>query len=80
MRSARLINHEQLYVSISRPRLDAHVYTNYAQALSRAVTRNPKKEIALDAVKQRAQWLKAPPLTTDLHPASSPTRSLEIST
>jgi hypothetical protein len=53
MRSSRLVNREQLYVSISRGRLDARVYTNDAEALRLAVTRDPKKEIALDSVKQR---------------------------
>jgi len=53
MRSSRLVNREQLYVSISRGRIDARVYTNDAEALRLAVTRDPKKEIALDAVKQR---------------------------
>jgi ATP-dependent exoDNAse (exonuclease V) alpha subunit len=47
------VNREQLYVSISRGRLDARVYTNDAEALRLAVTRDPKKEIALDSVKQR---------------------------
>ena len=53
MRSSRLVNREQLYVSISRGRIDARVYTNDAEALRLAVTRDPKKEIALDSVKQR---------------------------
>jgi len=54
MRSAQLVNHEQFYVSISRARNDARVYTNDAQALRRAV-REPKKEIALDAVQPRGR-------------------------
>ena len=33
MRSSRLVNREQLYVSISRGRIDARVDTNDAQAL-----------------------------------------------
>jgi hypothetical protein len=47
------VSREQTYVSISRGRADARVYTDDAEALRRAVTRDPKKEIALDAVKQR---------------------------
>jgi ATP-dependent exoDNAse (exonuclease V) alpha subunit len=53
MRSARLVNREQLYVSVSRPRFDVRVYTDNAEALHHAVARDPKKEIALDVVKQR---------------------------
>jgi hypothetical protein len=33
--------------------LDVRVYTDDAKALRRAVTRAPKKEIALDAIKQQ---------------------------
>src|SRR5262249_22703100 len=53
MRSSRLVNREQLDVSVSRGRIDARVYTNHAETLRLAVTRDPKKEVALDAVKQR---------------------------
>ena len=53
MRSAQLVNRRQFYVSISRARHDARVYTDDAEALRRAVSREPKKEIALDVVKQR---------------------------
>jgi ATP-dependent exoDNAse (exonuclease V) alpha subunit len=52
VRSARLVNRKQFYVSISRARLDACVYTDDAKALRQAVGRESKKEIALDAVKQ----------------------------
>jgi ATP-dependent exoDNAse (exonuclease V) alpha subunit len=52
MRSARLVNREQLYVSESRARLDVRVYTDDVDALRQAVARDPKKAIALDAVKQ----------------------------
>ena len=53
MRSAQLVNRKQFYVSISRARHDARVYTDDAEALRRAVARAPRKEIALEAVKQR---------------------------
>jgi len=53
MRSAQLVNRKQFYGSISRPRHDARVYTDDAEAIRRAVSREPHKEIALDAVKQR---------------------------
>ena len=53
MRSAQLVNRRQFYVSISRARHDARIYTDDAEALRRAVSREPKKEIALDVVKQR---------------------------
>jgi hypothetical protein len=62
MRSAQLVNRKQFYVSISRALHDARVYTNDAKALRQAVGRESKKEIALDAVKQRpTQQLKQPP-------------------
>ena len=63
-RSARLVNREQLYVSISRPRIDARVYTDDLQALRRALGRDPKKEIALDLMKQRPTQELKPPTQT----------------
>jgi len=70
------VNREQLYVSISRGRIDAQVYTNNAEALRLAVTRDPKKEIALDAVKQRStQELKPQRNTTNLQPQQSQNQS-----
>jgi ATP-dependent exoDNAse (exonuclease V) alpha subunit len=53
MRSAQLVNRKQFYVSISRARHDARVYTDDAEALRRAVGRESHKEIALEAAKQR---------------------------
>jgi hypothetical protein len=53
MRSSRLVNREQLYVSASRGRIDVRVYTDDTEALRRAVSRDPKKEIALEAIKQQ---------------------------
>ncbi len=77
MRSVQLVNRKQFYVSISRARHDAHVYTDDAQALRRAVVREPKKEIALDAVKQRpTQELKPVRETSDLQPQQSQTQSI----
>lgn len=61
MRSARLVNREQLYVSVSRGRLDARIYTDDAEALRLAVTRDPKKEIALEAVTQPQEIPKLRP-------------------
>ena len=79
MRSSRLVNREQLYVSISRGRIDARVYTNDAEALRLAVTRDPKKEIALDAVKQRPTLaLKPQSSTTNLQPHQSQNQSAGI--
>jgi ATP-dependent exoDNAse (exonuclease V) alpha subunit len=79
MRSAQLVNRKQFYVSISRARNDARVYTDDTQALRRAVVREPKKAIALDAVKQRpTQELKPTPETSDLQPQKSQTQSLGI--
>jgi ATP-dependent exoDNAse (exonuclease V) alpha subunit len=76
MRSPRLVNREQQYVSISRPKIDARVYTDDIEALRRAVARDPKKEIALDAVKQRpTQELKPTRQTIHLQPQQSQTQS-----
>jgi conjugative relaxase-like TrwC/TraI family protein len=53
MRTAQLVNQKQFYVSISRARYDARLYTEDAQALRRVVAREPKKEIARDAIKEQ---------------------------
>ena len=45
MRSAQLVNRRQFYVSISRARHDARVYTDDAEALRRAVAREPKRNL-----------------------------------
>jgi ATP-dependent exoDNAse (exonuclease V) alpha subunit len=55
MRSAQLVNRKQFYVSISRARYDARLYTDDAQALRGAVAREPQKAIALDLVKKTRQ-------------------------
>jgi ATP-dependent exoDNAse (exonuclease V) alpha subunit len=52
-RSAQLVNRKQFYVSLSRARYDARLYTDDAPALRRAVTRDPEKAIALDVVQTR---------------------------
>ena len=43
MRSVKLVNRDQFYVSISRARHDAQVFTNDLQTLEPAVGRNPQK-------------------------------------
>jgi len=68
MRSAQLVNRKQFYVSISRARQDARVYTDDAQALRRAVARDQRKEVALEVVKTRP--------TQRLQP-KSPTQELQ---
>ena len=52
-RSAHLVNRKQFYVSLSRARYDARIYTNDSAALRRAASRNLEKAIALDALRQR---------------------------
>lgn len=47
-RSARLVNRRQFYVSISRARHDARIYTDDATALARAVGREQLKPTALE--------------------------------
>jgi ATP-dependent exoDNAse (exonuclease V) alpha subunit len=43
MRSARLVNQKQLYVSISRAREDAQIFTDDLEALRRAAGRDSRK-------------------------------------
>jgi len=52
-RGVDLVNERQLYVSISRARTDAHVYTDDVKAMRRAVSRTQEKELALDVLTQR---------------------------
>lgn len=61
LRSAQLVNREQFYVSISRARFDAQVYTDDVTAMRRAILREHQKEIAVDAVQvQQRQQTQAP--------------------
>jgi ATP-dependent exoDNAse (exonuclease V) alpha subunit len=77
MRSDRLVNARQLYVSISRARFDAHLYTNDVQALGRSVARDPHKANALDVLKHRPTRKLSSHATTELH--SSTTTELRTS-
>jgi ATP-dependent exoDNAse (exonuclease V) alpha subunit len=54
-RSPDLVNQRQFYVSLSRARIDARVYTNDAHAMHRAVARTQEKELALDVVQKPRQ-------------------------
>jgi conjugative relaxase-like TrwC/TraI family protein len=54
-RSATLVNQKQLYVSISRARHDAQIYTNDKEALEKAVSRDVQKSTALEAVRDTKQ-------------------------
>jgi ATP-dependent exoDNAse (exonuclease V) alpha subunit len=67
MRSDRLVNARQLYVSISRARFDAHLYTNDVQALGRSVARDPNKANALDLLKHRPTRKLRSHGTAELH-------------
>src|SRR5712692_10337524 len=67
MRSDRLVNARQLYVSISRARFDAHLYTNDVQALGRSVARDPHKANALDVLKHRPTRKLRSHGNTELH-------------
>jgi hypothetical protein len=72
-RSAQLVNRKQFYVSLSRARYDARLYTDDTQALRRAVARNPEKTIALDVVQTRpTEQLKPARVTNDLNLAGNP--------
>jgi hypothetical protein len=47
-RGVRLVNRRQFYVSLSRARDDARIYTDNADALARAVGREQLKPTALE--------------------------------
>jgi conjugative relaxase-like TrwC/TraI family protein len=68
MRSGQLVNRKQFYVSISRARQDARVYTDDFEALRRVVARDHRKEVALEVVNSRP--------TQSLQP-KSPTQELQ---
>jgi conjugative relaxase-like TrwC/TraI family protein len=52
-RNADLVNQRQAYVSLSRPRIEARIYTDDMQAMRRAVTRKQEKELSLNVVEPR---------------------------
>ena len=52
-RSPELVNERQCYVSLSRARLDARIYTDDVERMRRAVARTQEKELALDLVPQQ---------------------------
>jgi conjugative relaxase-like TrwC/TraI family protein len=53
-RSPELVNDRQFYVSLSRSRTEARIYTDSVEGMRRAVSRKQEKELALDiAQKQR---------------------------
>jgi ATP-dependent exoDNAse (exonuclease V) alpha subunit len=68
-RSAQLVNARQFYVSISRARYDAHIYTNDEQALRRSVGRDPNKANALEVVRKRPTTKLTPGETVELRPS-----------
>ncbi|MBV8360834.1 MAG: AAA family ATPase, partial [Deltaproteobacteria bacterium] len=51
-RSPDLVNQRQCYVSLSRARLDARIYTDDLERMRRAVARTQEKELALDVVQK----------------------------
>lgn len=55
-RSAELVNQRQAYVSLSRAKLDARIYTDNTEQMRRAISRKQDKTLALDiAQNQRRQ-------------------------
>jgi ATP-dependent exoDNAse (exonuclease V) alpha subunit len=54
-RGERLLNRAGLYVGSSRPKLDLRIFTDDAEALRRAVVRDPQKSIALEAINPPTQ-------------------------
>jgi ATP-dependent exoDNAse (exonuclease V) alpha subunit len=55
MRSQRLVNQRAFYVTLSRSRDDAQIYTDDAHALRNAVRREQRKEHALDIAPRQEQ-------------------------
>ena len=55
MRSAQLVNQRSFYVTISRAREDARIYTDDAHTLRNAVKREQQKELALEVIQQPQQ-------------------------
>jgi len=51
-RSEKLLNRAGWYVALSRPKSNVRIFTDDAEALRRAVVRDPQKSIALEAIKQ----------------------------
>ena len=51
LRSIELVNRKQFYVSISRARDAATIYTDDREALHRAVNRNREKSVAMEHVR-----------------------------
>ena len=49
-RSLELVNRQQFYVSLSRARYDAQIFTDSREALPRAISRTANKANALDAI------------------------------
>jgi conjugative relaxase-like TrwC/TraI family protein len=77
MRSHKLVNQQQFYVSISRARHDVQVFTDDLKTLERAVGREPKKSVAMEVIKPASPTTEIKPAqalnTTELKP--QPTRS-----
>ena len=61
-RSAQLVNRKQFYVSLSRARYDARLYTDDASALRRALARNPGKPSPLMPCQSADRTIKAGPI------------------
>jgi conjugative relaxase-like TrwC/TraI family protein len=54
-RHVDLVNIRQWYVGVSRPELDARIYTDSVQGMRRAVARKQEKELALDVIQRQRQ-------------------------
>jgi ATP-dependent exoDNAse (exonuclease V) alpha subunit len=52
-RHADLVNNRQFYVSLSRARTEARIYTDSVEGMRRAVSRTQEKELALDVVQKQ---------------------------
>jgi plastocyanin len=68
MRSEKLLNRSGWYVGVSREKTELRIFTDDAEALRRAIQRDPQKSIALEAIKQQPtiQQQQAPRQSTGL--------------
>ena len=78
-RSSRLVNRRQFYVSLSRARHDARIYTDNTETLTRAVAREQVKPTALENLSeaQRRSLPRFRPIDIDDSFGARPKRSIQ---
>jgi hypothetical protein len=78
-RSSRLANRRQFYVSLSRAKHDARIYTDNVETLTRAVAREQLKPTALEnlSAAQRRSLPRFRPIDLEDSFAPRPKRSIQ---